>query len=309
MIARTACVVLVLVATALGDEPPTQDQLQKLADEKNWAELMKATTRVLQLKGPAAEPYDRPAVWQLKAEAQLQENMFVAAAESFEDATREPTIDPAIKDRCAAMSKVMRKTDARGFGLKSRKPGATETIDVKDPANRPAALKALFDFQIGEVKADIDRQKKKPSLNDLVKIAREARDLPPLERAATQSEEQTRAVVEQAGKLMAESIDKWMETSRVQMDKIRASANEMVEVETRRDGPRERRDPAYRKRGLNSKDTSELKAIVTECKRIAAAYKSFVEAAGKPSADLEAIPPRVDAVYKEAQNILDADYS
>lgn len=309
--ALVVAIALLVVTDVRADDPPTQDQLQTLADQKNWTELMKAATRVLQLKGPAAETYDRPQVWQLKAEAQLQTNMFVASAESFESAAEEPKVDPAVKDRCESLSLIMRKTDARGFRVKPAKPGAVaEPIDVKDPANRPTAMKALLDQEIAELKSELEKQKKKTSLNELVKIAQQARRLPPLERAATQSETQTDAIIAAAGSLMADSIGKWVEGTRPEIEKIRESANELVEVEGRRDrAPRDRRDPVYRKRGLTSKDVSDLKAITSECKRIAGAYKAFLDAAKKPGADLEAIPPRVDAIYKEAQNVLDADYS
>jgi hypothetical protein len=312
MIARVACASCVVMFACLvrADDLPTQDQLQKLADDRNWKELLKGTTRVLQLKGAAAEPYDRPVVWMLKAEAQLQENLFVAASESFENASKEDKIDPAVADRCVAMSEIMRKTDARGFRLKPTRTVTTvQPIDVKDPQNRPAAIKALFESELASLKQQLEREKKKPSLADIAKIAHSARDLPPLERAATQSADQTKAVVAEAGSLMASTVTTWVEKARTDLDRIRESANELVQVEAKTERERQRNDVLHRKRGLTSKDVAELKDITRECQRIADAYKAFVADAGEPGEDLAAIPPRVEATYAEAQNILDTDYT
>ncbi len=292
------------------DDAPTPEQLKQFETEKNWTELLKGTTRVLALKGPAAEVYDRVQVWSQKAEAQLQSKLFSPASESFEKASKEKGVTPELADHAFAMSLVMLKTDARGFHMPPTKANPSPAmIDVTNTENRTEAIKLLFEADYADVVRDLNNAKKKPVFNDLIKVVRDANKLPPLERAATKSEDKSKQVVTDASSLMADTINKWAEDSTKQVEVIRTTANEVVRSPGK---PRTDGKPVpdvMRKRGLTGKDRADLTEIAKECERVADGYKRFVEQSGEPKGELANIPKRVESLYDDANKALKADYS
>ena len=58
--------------TAAPSDLPTTEQIQALFDAGNYNNCLKALSRVLPLKGKAAEPYDRLKLLQLKADVHFR---------------------------------------------------------------------------------------------------------------------------------------------------------------------------------------------------------------------------------------------
>lgn len=301
---------LILVRSSLANDLPGPDQLQKLAENRDWTTLLKATTRVLLLKGEAARAYDRPAVWQLKAEAQLQQNLFIAASESFQQASEEPGIDPRQAAQCVALSRILRKTDVRGFKLPPSRAGENPGwIDLKNPENRPQAIQAFFNFEYQTLQSQLDKQKPAPVFRELIRIARSARELIPIEQAASDPTEKTGELIKQVIQLWMDKVNKWIEQSDTQAKEIQESAHQLQAIEPPSESEKSRNEPIYRKRGLTVQDSASLKSIQSECRRVADSYKSLAGIVEPWPDELTSIPARVESLYALVQKILDDDYA
>lgn len=301
---------LILARSAVANDLPTPEQLQKLAENHDWPNLLKSTTRVLLLKGQIAQAYDRPTVWQLKAEAQLQQNLFIAASESFERASEEPGIDPRKMARCIALSRVLRKTDVRGFKLPPSRPGENPGwIDLKNPENRLPAIQAFFKAEYQTLQSQLEKQKTDPEFRELQRIAKSANELTPIEQAASDSTEQTQELINQVIQLWAGKVNSWVEKSIKQVDEIRESAEQLQPVEPVPGSEKSRREPTHQKRGLTLQDRDRLKSIRLQCQRIANSYKYLVDILGSTPEELSQIPPKVEQLYATVQKILDDNHS
>jgi len=292
------------------DDLPTPEQLKQLETDKNWVELLKGTTKALALKGPAAEKFNRAELWIQKAEAQLQQKQFIPASESFKNAAEEKTVAPEIADTCTAMSALVRKSDARGYRVPQTKDNPSPpAFDIFDPATRTDAMKALFDSEYTDLKKDLDKAKTKPALPELIKIAKQAKPLPTLERAATKTDEQSKQLVADVGTQASETIGKWVESSRTQIDKIRESANRMIRVKAREIPGQTVSGHTLQKAGLSGQDRSDLQGIMKECEKIAGLYKQYIDAVGEARDAMVDVPKRVENVFEEAKNVLNANYT
>src|SRR5262249_38076561 len=72
-----------------GDSLPTMDELKGLMDQQQWQQLLQRSSRVVSLRGQAAQNYDRYDLLMMRGEAQLQMKNSPQAIASFKDAIDE----------------------------------------------------------------------------------------------------------------------------------------------------------------------------------------------------------------------------
>src|SRR5437868_6583702 len=71
--------------------PASTQPIQQMLDDKKYVEVLKETQRILRLKGPAAEAYNKADVLMLRGEAQVQLKQMQPAIESLKQAVKEST--------------------------------------------------------------------------------------------------------------------------------------------------------------------------------------------------------------------------
>ena len=154
---------------------------------------------------------------------------------------------------------------------------------------------------------------------------REARTLPPimelmptiatlrtLESAATGGKgEETKGLVADLAKhaqdLMADAIQAMAK----QVDFLDKYANQMVENDQILQDPLTgalRREPRWRKRGLQPRDMTTLRDLLGTCDKIVPATREMTEALGTDDAGLSAVRSAAEKVGRRADQVLHADY-
>ena len=305
MIRRASLSVLVSIAafSQAADPLPTADQIQASYDAKDWQGVLGATTRTLQLKGAAAQPYDRVDLWTKKAEAQLRLNQFAPASQSMAKVADEKTATPEQKDNAVALSVLFRKTDAKGF-RSSAKIGAVKTFDVLDPTARKEALAVLFEAGYTDVSQQVDRAKASTDGRNLAALARSVGELRAMDRVVNKSNEKSDGLEKALGGNFADLAKKWAEPVTKRCDELLSLANENV-VDRYNDG-RGNILTTTRNRGNTTQEQGEAKKFMDEAKRLATAYATLEAALG--DVGKAAIKPTVDAVdpaFKKAKQIVE----
>lgn len=313
--AATVLCLTFLVRPLIAEELPTAEELKALADQKQWQELLQATSRVLAVKTGKGAEYDRVAVWCMKAEAQMQTAQFIPAADSFEKSAAESKAAPEQVDWGIAMSQVARKSDKRGY-----RPDATKedpnpkTYDILKETERKDAIAAIFDVQASALAKRFEKIKAvlppKPTV-DLIKDTVESQHL---ERAGIGNTDRTDKMLEEVGTAFTDGATKWSDTTVARCGEISKTANEMIQDTERvtervngRDRVTER--VRLRKRGLTGNDSKELKDLMAAAEKLADNYKQIEKAL--PEKSRTTIVPAKAAVqraYDEAEKVLKADY-
>jgi len=261
---------------ARADDMPTVQQMEQLQADKNWPEVLKATTRVLGLRGEAAAGYDRVAMWMLKAEAQLQSSQFVPAATSFEAASSEPTAKPEQADFGKGMARVARKSDRRGFRIEANEVNkAGQNFDILDPAQRKPAMAALLTQSLDALDLRLIKFAKALPPTQMMTWLKDVQALAPLERAATGEQKQTLEREQALADTFTKKTTARATTSKDRITQIEAEARKFIQTtETAPDG----RVTVHRQqRGLSTADKKELKQVITDSEKLAGVFQALSE--------------------------------
>ena len=299
--AGAAMLILSLAAsTARADDLPSPAELQAMQAAKDWANLLKATTRVLALKGPAAEPYDRPELWLQKAESQLNLKLFIPASDSFLSASKEPTIAPDQADYAYAMSIIARKSDARGYRPQaSKENSAPPQMPILEPAEREAAFASLFAGELAEAKKTAEKANNLALAGRLVKQAQPVRRLA---RVAEKSEDKVIALIDQVLSKVGDDAAKWVDEATTRVDQIETDAN--VTVIIRDANGRE----FPQRKGPTSQEQSELKSLMKRCESFANDYQELADAIGEVPDSMSDLPKRVERLFTRAKTLSSPNY-
>lgn len=293
-------IVLLLVTCVRADELPTLESLQQLKASKQWAELLKGTSRLLALKGKQAEGVDRSAVWILKAEAQLQSNQFVPAAESFVEASEEPQTAPDRADFAYAMSLVCRKSDARGFRAPAtRKNPSPPTFAIADESVRKDAIGALLASELVECHERLTGIKASLPITAMGRLCADAVGLRRVERAASGGTEQSDKLIVEITRHAGITTREWCTKTSDELDKIEQAAAEEQKDEKGRSRPR----------GLTPGDRKKVQEMQAKLREIAKDYQSLEAKVGdQADGSFKELPQTLEGVFKQAERVLDRNY-
>lgn len=288
---------------------PTVDEIQALFDKGDYSETLKQLSRLLSLKGKAAEGMDRYTLLMLRGESHLRLKANSAATQALAEAAKAaPDDEAAAKARALAIlvkrSKNLVFTPKVAAGGKAASGG----IDLTDPKRRPDAFNALYEGERAARKPVLTAADKAKTLPPIAKAMKAAAELRDLELAATGNDHESAAaldrLVQRATKLMAKGLD---DAAR-RVEAIADRANQLIEVTERTNNGTRRRT---RRRGLDSDDTKELKNIVETCRKVFESSKELAEGFGQEDdverfADLQ---EQAEDVGQRAQDVRVDDYS
>ena len=278
-------------AAGAGEALPTTKDVQAALDNKDPAEALRLVARLLSLHGKSAAGLDRYELLTLKAEAHLRLKAGDAAAQSFRLAA-EQTDDRERVAIARATEQLIRRS--RGLVYTPRRevkgqPAKREPIDIVDPEQRKAALRAMFADEMAELAPKVAVAKAGKTLPPALKAMQAARDLRTLELAANGSADQVEGVVDGLKDFCKDLLNHTMERMTKRVDQITQMANDPETV--RQVVP----DPfggfnvevAERARGLKRQDIGDLKALADTCDQVVAGGKAVAQAAGVDQAEFE----------------------
>jgi hypothetical protein len=316
-------------AQAPKTEPlPTMPELQKLYAEKQWQPLLQGISRILPLRGAAAQPYDRYELFTMKGEAHLALKQQPAAGAAFEEASKVEAIDKVKKATADSMVLLVKRSQQGQFTRKSptSQPSEPKTFDLLDQSKRKDAFAALAADELAALQPKAKAASSGTSLRPIADLLKSLDNLKQAEMAASASNDTPLAdgLVAPLASRAKDLSSKEVAQQKAKVDSIESAANQVVDVPDRSRAGRgypgagagagagtgstypERR---YKKRGLQGMDQQTLKQIMGYCQDISTADKQLAEVFGDPGQPLLDVAKDADTLATKAQTILNTDYS
>ena len=304
----TVLVLALLPAFAFAADPvPTTDDLRALFEKGDYNETLKQVSRVLSLKGKAAEGVDRYELLMLRAESHLHLKATGAALPALEEAAKlAPDEAAAAKSRALAIlvkrSKNLQYTPKVAGGAKG---ASAEPFSVTDAERRPDAFKALYEGERAAAKAKVAAAAKSKTLPPVATAMKAVAPLRDLELAATDKDDETAATLadltKRAHKLMADGLDDMAKRT----ERIADRANETVLVPVRRNGRVQERE---RRRGLDNNQVRELKNVIDTCRQVIASCEDLAKGFAEDDEPFEDLVEQAKDTGERANDVLSDNY-
>jgi hypothetical protein len=299
---------------------PSGDDLHKQFDTKQYQPLLQNLARVLQLKGTAAQPYDRVDLLMLRGEALLQLKQQASAVEAFDAAAKEATsMQPNVvrkPDEVAmARSMSMLVHQSRNFNYTPKMVAAgtkPQPISLLDLSKRPQAFRALLTDALMEITPKAKAAGRSQTLAPIIAIVRSLGDLRALELTATKETKQSDQLLADLGEQAYKLMDAEIKRIGPAVDKISANAHSQIRrvVFARSGGTNTISSTTYSYRGLYYNDQQDLKTVISTCELVLNASRDFGEATtGKLATQFTTLAADAQKVGNKALQTLNDDYS
>lgn len=311
---RLAMVLVLALLPALASAAgpvPTTDDLRALFEKGEYNETLKQVSRVLSLKGKAAEGVDRYELLMLRAESHLHLKATGAALPALEEAAKvAPDDAAAAKSRALAIlvkrSKNLQYTPKVGGGGGGGKGGGpAEPFSVSDVERRPDAFKALYEGERAAAKQKVAAAAKSKTLPPVAAAMKAVAPLRDLELAASGKDDETTATLDdltkRAHKLMADGLDDLAKRT----ERIADRANEMIPYVTRRNGRTQERE---RRRGLDNNQVRELKNVIDTCRQVIGSCEDLAKSFAEDDEPFEDLVEQAKDTGERANDVLTDNY-
>jgi hypothetical protein len=290
--------------------PPSVQDLRKLLDDGKPADVLKHLARLLSLRGKAAQPYDRGELLSLKAESHLRLRAGDAAAQAFHQAA-EAGGDREQQAVARATELLIRRSRGLAYAPRRVPKGANAAagpIDIVAPDQRKAALQAMFADDYGDLAPKVALAKAAKALPPRLKALQAARELAPLELAATGGADQVNGVVGELKASTRELMERVMEKTTKRVDQITAMANDLERVRQVLPGIGGFPDVqiAERRRGLKNQDIGDLKRLADTCDEVKAGAKALAQASGAEESEFDELTEAADDLRMHIRRMLRA---
>jgi hypothetical protein len=302
-------------APTAGPALPTAVDVRKQVDEAQYRDALKNLQRILDLKGPPAAAYDRAEMLLLRAECQLQIRQFQAARTSLDAAVKEargPVPSPDQLAKALALSALVAKSPNMLYTPRNRTgPLAPKPIDILDRVTRPAAFKALFEDSLPDGKARVRNAAIAETLPPILDAARDLATLRAIEKAATDDDAQSKALVADLAKRAIILLGNSVADMNGTVETIATGANLKYGMPVQRVDPvsgQTAMDQISRRRGLLGDEPARLRSIQQACTQVIATCRELPLALDAAET-FNAIAGDADAVAKKAARVLSDDYS
>lgn len=317
---RLACSLLLLAfvtiaaPSALGanaDPSAAVDDIKAAYEKGDYNETLRLISRVLALKGKAAEGLDRIELLRLRAESHLKLKATTNAITALEEAAK--AAKTAQDDKAASEARALILLIKRSKNLQFtpkltvEKGAAKEPIDITDTEKREAALAALYAEEKAAARPKVVAADKTKELPKVATALKEVVPLKDLEIAAKGEDSETAAtikdLVDKAHTLMAKGLDK----ATANTERIAERANQIVQYTyTRADGGQETRT---KRQGIDREDAANLKATINDCKVVFDSCKQLTESFTDDTEPFEDLADQAKQTGQRAHDVLMDNYS
>jgi hypothetical protein len=288
------------------DPAPTAEDARALYEKGEYNDALKLVARLLAMKGKAAEGLDRYGLLMLRAESHLRLKTTGAALPALAEAAK-----VAPDDESAAKARALSILIKRSKSLQYTPPaaaagGAPKPIPITEDGQRADALKALYEGERAATKQKVTAATKGKTLPPIAKALKLVVPLRDLELAATGKSAETAETIDdlvtRAHKLMAAELDGMSK----QTERIADRANEEIQYTYRsRSGGTETR---FRRRGLDDRDTRELRGMIETCRQVIASCKELAEGFTEDDARFEDLEEQAVDTGERANDVLTDNY-
>ena len=293
------------------EAPPDVGEIRKLLDEGKAREALQKLSRALALKGKAASVYDRYDLLRLKAEAHLRLKDASAATSAFAAAAKE-TEDEVARAECKASEIVIKRSKNLQFTPKAdKKNQKPQPIDIADPEKRKEAFASLLAEEKAEAAPKLKAARDAKTLPPIIEALKLIGDMRMLELAATGADggadDSSKSLTDQALKLMSDAVKDMADL----VADVEVAANDLQEISVPARGPNGTAtlDRTYRRRGLMTQDTRDLKSTIADLKKLVPLARELAKSLGDEGKPFEKLAEDGAAVGNKAHEVLTTDYS
>jgi hypothetical protein len=305
------------------------EDLHKLFDDGQYQPLLNKLTRVLQLKGNAAAPYDRVDLLLLRADALLELKQSSSAIAATTEAVKSITdqTDAKLSARARATAILFKRMQAFNFTPKIAPKGqAPKPISLLDLSLRKSAFEALLPDVQAEVTAKAKAARGAKNLVPIVEAVRSIGDLRAVELMAEKEDADTVSqkladdLAGEAKTLMGEALqpmDKRVKAIDDDANTIVATYSAYTQqggggVSSRIGpamGPTGNTQVTYHKKGIDTNANRELKSIIDTCSKIVGVSRDFADISKAQALGFKEVMDAAIKTGKAASTTLNADYS
>jgi hypothetical protein len=288
------------------DPLPTVEEIQKALKTGDAPGALKGVNRLLQLRGKAAEGYDKYELLTLKGDVHLRMKATEAAAAAFRQAAA-ATEDPQQQAVAKATELLIKRSKTLAYTpKKAAKGGKAEPIDVVEPDSRAKALAALFVDEVTPLLPKAEAAKGANSVVPMIRAMADAREVEFLERAANGSADQITGIIHALGEQGEAMLGKVVEKATKRVDRITTLANETEHVRTTipTSSGGFRSVVVPKRRGIKNDDVAELKTIVDALDEVVAQAAALAQARGGETDSVEDLTDSAEDLKLHVQRML-----
>ena len=303
---------------------PTIEQLRQQLDAGQHQEVLRTVAKLMSLKGPAAQAYDRYELLMLRGEAALRNKALPMSAEAFKAAQQE-TDDPDKQAVARANELLVRKSRQDGYvartplpaqpsasgetgaappGARPAAAGDRTILPIIDDAERKQAFAALFADELAVAQPKLKPAAKAKNLNPIIDAARTLGDLRALEIAAHGEAPRTKEIGATLGERAHQMIMHAMDGMDKQVEEIWSDASRSRISTNYRTGYQQRQ---YGLHGLDSTQARALKEIAGTTEKLIPVSRDL--AAVTDAADLKSDAQAAQRLHDRARQVLTFDYA
>ncbi len=295
--AIAAALTLALFTSLAAAAPPSMDDIRTTMSAKDYRGALQSISRVIDLKGDIAAPYDKIELNSMRGECFLQLKQFSQAALAYNTAVKlSPDASSDLALRSRAMAVLIKAAPLGTYTFKHRdeksKDIPTGPISILDLEARHDAFRALLVDRLFEDTPKVKAAAAGKSIPPILDAANRIADVYAVELAATGAHEET-------DKLLAE-----LGTSAVKLmgSELASTAERMKQIGVR----------ALASHGLSSADRAELQQKETYAEDIGQASKlcgDLAKKLGKNDWAFDLLTKKSDEVAGWAKTMRTADSS
>lgn len=301
--ALAAAALALFTPAALAVPPlPSDDDVQRMVDAKQYRPAAEQLQRLVALRGRSAEHNDRGRDLQLLAECQLQLRQAAPLARTLKDA-----VDHALEANDvdalgeAATLELLRRASIDL--VYSPRADRRAKYDLTDPARRKAAGPLVYAESLAAVTEAWRKARAGRDLAPVVELAGRFALVRGAEYATTGGTAETDKLGQDLERGAGRLVDQRLKQLSDRLENDRKRANEMVTTQTLRARSTGNFGSVRHRRGLSASDAAEVRAIGAECVRIGKQVDAINRGMAAPL-QLGGAEPTADDVRQKAADLL-----
>jgi hypothetical protein len=310
-------------ASKLDASLPTQDDIRKAFEAKQYAKVIADVGRVLPVRRETAVGYDRYELLMLKGESHLQLKQAKSAGDAFTAAAKE-TRDEIKAATARATQRMLRESKGltaqrrHSASASSTGGGASATaagpasVDLLDREKREDALRLTYDNLRDAAEPKVKEATRSRTLPPILDALTALSDIRDLELAATGGDSSTASARQELGERARSLMSKELDRTEGDIKLMFESANNVVTTRTTAvtsitTGAGYDQTKVYR-RGLSAKDRTDLKAAMKTCQQIMAAAETITRQSALDSKAADELVGRAKKIGQAADRALTTTY-
>ena len=283
--------------------------VQANLDLKQYPAAVKAASKVLALRGPAASSVDRFQITMQKGYAQAGMKSVSSAIITFKSAMKE-TNDPHQVALAKWTAELFRTAGSTTYAPKSIGAGGQKRgpFDLMDPEQRKDAFVGFLDDNLALLEPKLRTANISQKLPEIFPVLQQVVDLDQLDQVANANDDKTSALASTLLDHARNLLTNALKADWARVNDMSTSANIVTTVPTQVVINNSFvTQTVSKKNGLSDSNRSELNNIISVCQKIHDAAESFLPLA-KTDKDWTTVITDSDRVAARASDVLNADY-